>query len=117
MFANNKTFNIANAGRLGLENTELIVLSACQTAMEADSNGEEIAGVAYLFERAGADAVIASLWNAEDGTTKDIMVKFYDNLKQGMTKVEALRQAKLSYAMENVSPFYWSPLILIGDGE
>ncbi|MDE5087175.1 MAG: CHAT domain-containing protein [Trichodesmium sp. St16_bin2-tuft] len=117
LFANNKTFNIANAARLGLENTDLIVLSACQTAMKADSNGEEIAGVAYLFERAGADAVIASLWSAEDGTTKDIMVKFYDNLKQGMTKVEALRQAKLSYAMENVSPFYWSPLILIGDGE
>ena len=117
LFANNKTFNIANAARLGLENTDLIVLSACQTAMKANSNGEEIAGVAYLFERAGADAVIASLWNAEDGTTKDIMVKFYDNLKQGMTKVEALRQAKLSYAMEDVSPFYWSPLILIGDGE
>ncbi|MDE5084377.1 MAG: CHAT domain-containing protein, partial [Trichodesmium sp. St18_bin1] len=77
LFANNKTFNIANAARLGLENTDLIVLSACQTAMKADSNGEEIAGVAYLFERAGADAVIASLWNAEDGTTKDIMVKFY----------------------------------------
>jgi CHAT domain-containing protein/Tfp pilus assembly protein PilF len=117
LFANNKTFNIANAARLGLENTDLIVLSACQTAMKADSNGEEIAGVAYLFERAGADAVIASLWNAEDGTTKDIMVKFYDNLKQGMTKVEALRQAKLSYARSDVSPFYWSPLILIGDGE
>ena len=117
LFANNKTFNIANAARLGLENTDLIVLSACQTAMKANSNGEEIAGVAYLFERAGADAVIASLWNAEDGTTKDIMVKFYDNLKQGMTKVEALRQAKLSYAMEDVSPFYWSPFILIGDGE
>ena len=45
------------------------------------------------------------------------MVKFYDNLKQGMTKVEALRQAKLSYARSDVSPFYWSPLILIGDGE
>ncbi|ABG51863.1 Tetratricopeptide TPR_2 [Trichodesmium erythraeum IMS101] len=117
LFANNKTFNIANAARLGLENTDLIALSACQTAMKADSNGEEIAGVAYLFERAGADAVIASLWNAEDGTTKDIMVKFYDNLKQGMTKVEALRQAKLSYARSDVSPFYWSPFILIGDGE
>ena len=92
-------------------------MSACQTAITADSNGEEIAGVAYLFERAGADAVIASLWSAEDGTTKDIMVKFYDNLKQGMTKVEALRQAKLSDALEDVSPFYWSPLILIVDGE
>ena len=117
LFANNETLNIADAVLLGLENTDLIVLSACQTAMKADSNGEEIAGVAYLFERAGADAVIASLWNAEDQKTKDIMVRFYDNLKQGMTKAEALRQAKLSDALEDVSPFYWSPLILIGDGE
>jgi CHAT domain-containing protein len=45
------------------------------------------------------------------------MVRFYDNLKQGMTKAEALRQAKLSDALEDVSPFYWSPLILIGDRE
>ncbi|WP_353736088.1 MULTISPECIES: CHAT domain-containing protein [unclassified Okeania] len=117
LFANDETFHIRDAALLGLENTDLIVLSACQTAMKADSNGEEIAGIAYLFERAGADAVIASLWNAEDETTKDIMVKFYENLQQGMTKVEALRQAKLSYVREYVSPFYWSPLILIGDGE
>ncbi len=117
LFANDETFQIRDAALLGLENTDLIVLSACQTAMKADSNGEEIAGVAYLFERAGADAVIASLWNAEDETTKNIMVKFYENLQQGMTKVEALRQAKLSYVREYVSPFYWSPLILIGDGE
>ena len=116
LFANDETFHIRDAALLGLENTDLIVLNACQTAMKADSNGEEIAGVAYLFERAGADAVIASLWNAEDETTKDIMVKFYENLQQGMTKVEALRQAKLSYARQYVSPFYWSPLILIGDG-
>lgn len=116
LFANRETFNIADAALLGLENTDLIVLSACQTAMKADSNGEEIAGVAYLFERAGADAVIASLWNAEDGITKDIMVNFYENVKEGMTKVEALRQAKLGYVRDNIHPFYWSPLILIGDG-
>ncbi|NEQ40828.1 MAG: tetratricopeptide repeat protein [Okeania sp. SIO3I5] len=115
LFANDKTFHIRDAALLGLENTDLIVLSACQTAMKADSNGEEIAGVAYLFERSGADAVIASLWNVEDDTTKEIMVKFYQYLQQGMTKVEALRQAKLSYAREYVHPFYWSPLILIGN--
>ena len=48
MFANNETFNIADAALLGLENTDLIVLSACQTAMKADSNGEKIVGVVPL---------------------------------------------------------------------
>ncbi len=114
LFANGETFNIADAATLGLENTDLIALSACQTAMKADSNGEEFAGVAYLFERAGAAAVMASLWNAEDETTKEIMVEFYENVKGGMSKVDALRQAKLSHV--KVHPFYWSPLILIGDG-
>ncbi|NET52083.1 MAG: CHAT domain-containing protein [Merismopedia sp. SIO2A8] len=108
-----QNFDIANAALLGLQNTELITLSACQTALREDSNGEEIAGIAYLFERAGAKSVMASLWNAEDDTTKDIMVQFYENLKQGMSKGEALRQAKLSQVERH--PFFWSPFILIGD--
>ncbi|XWK91138.1 MAG: tetratricopeptide repeat protein [Phormidium sp.] len=107
-------FKIADAALLGLQNTELLTLSACQTAKEASSNGETISGVAYVFERAGAKAVIASLWSAEDKTTKEIMIKFYENLKKGMSKSEALRKAKISQI--NNHPFFWSPLILIGDG-
>ena len=112
-------YNIADAALLGLTNTQLIVLSACQTAQQADANGEEISGLAYLFERAGARAVIASLWNAADTATKDIMVQFYENLKQGMSKSEALRQAKLSYLKEHpdTHPFFWAPLVLIGNGD
>ena len=106
-------FNIADAALLGLQNVDLITLSACQTALETNSNGEEIAGLAYLFERAGAKATIASLWNVEDTTTQTIMVQFYQNLKQGMSKGEALRQAKLSQI--NSHPFYWATFILIGD--
>ena len=112
-------YNIADAALLGLTNTQLIVLSACQTAQQADANGEEISGLAYLFERAGARAVIASLWNAADTATKDIMVQFYENLKQGMSKSEALRQAKWSYlkARPDAHPFFWAPLVLIGNGD
>jgi CHAT domain-containing protein/Tfp pilus assembly protein PilF len=117
LFADNQKYNIADAALLGLKNTELITLSACQTAKEADSNGEEISGIAYLFERAGARSVIASLWNAEDSTTKDIMIEFYENLKKGMSKGEALRQAKLTQLERkpDLHPFFWSPFVLIGD--
>ena len=52
-----RNLNIASATLLGLKNTDLVVLSACQTAILANSNGEEFAGIAYLFERAGANAV------------------------------------------------------------
>jgi CHAT domain-containing protein/Tfp pilus assembly protein PilF len=112
LFADQR-FNIANAALLGLQNTELITLSACQTALQANSNGEEIAGLAYLFERAGARATIASLWSADDKTTQAIMVKFYENLKQGMSKGEALQKAKLSQIDSH--PFFWAPFVLIGD--
>jgi CHAT domain-containing protein len=106
-------FNIRDAALLGLQNTDLITLSACQTALQTKSNGEEISGLAYLFERAGAKAVIASLWSVEDETTQTIMEQFYQNLKKGMTKDEALRQAKLSQIDSH--PFFWSPFVLIGD--
>lgn len=116
LFADRK-LNIRDAALLGLENVDLIALSACQTAMEADSNGEEIAGLAYIFERAGAGAVMASLWNAHDGTTKEIMVEFYQHLKDGkMSKAEALQKAKLTQIYKYQHHSSWSPFILIGDG-
>ncbi|XZN97847.1 MAG: CHAT domain-containing protein [Microcoleus sp.] len=114
LFADRKELDIADAALLGLQNTRLLTLSACQTAMQANSNGEEISGVAYVFERAGAQAVMASLWSVDDSATKDLMVEFYQNINKGMSKNEALRQAKLSQIGRH--PFYWSPFILIGDG-
>jgi CHAT domain-containing protein/Tfp pilus assembly protein PilF len=111
--------NIADAAFLGLQNIDLITLSACQTALETESNGEQIAGLAYLFERAGAKSTIASLWNVYDETAPDIMVDFYKNINNKMSKGEALRLAKLKYINSYppllAHPFYWAPFILIGD--
>ncbi|WNF14454.1 tetratricopeptide repeat protein [Microcystis aeruginosa] len=112
LFANKEQYNIADAALLGLKNTELITLSACQTAKEANADGQEISGLAYVLERAGAKSVIASLWNAEDNTSAEIMTQFYQNLKNGMTKSEAMQKAKLSQIKSH--PYFWSPFILIG---
>jgi CHAT domain-containing protein/Tfp pilus assembly protein PilF len=119
LFANNQQYNIADAALLGLKNTELITLSACQTAKEANANGQEISGLAYVLERAGAKSAIASLWSAEDNTSAEIMTQFYQNLQKGMTKSEAIQQAKLSQIKKNpdLHPFFWSPFILIGDAQ
>jgi len=116
LFANNEQYKIADAALLVLKNTELIVLSACQTAKEANNaNGEEISGLAYVLERAGSKSVIASLWIAEDATTAEIMTAFYQNLQKGMRKSEAMQKAKLSQIKKH--PFFWSPFILIGDAQ
>ncbi|MDF5739675.1 CHAT domain-containing protein, partial [Nostoc sp. S13] len=110
-----KTLDIADAALLGLQGTQLITLSACQTAVDTNLNGIGLAGVAYIFERAGAKAVMASLWAVDDEATQELMVYFYQNLKQGMTKGEALQKAKLKLIADHRHPFYWSPFVLIGD--
>jgi CHAT domain-containing protein len=112
LFANNQQFPIADAALLGL-NTRLLVLSACQTAQPAQANGEEISGLAYVLERAGARAVMATLWSVEDQATRDLMINFYQNLNQGQNKAEALQQAKIAQIHRH--PYFWSAFLLIGD--
>ncbi|BAZ23773.1 TPR repeat-containing protein [Kalymmatonema gypsitolerans NIES-4073] len=106
-------FDIANAALLGLQGTQLLTLSACQTAQATNSSGEGIGGVAYIFERAGAKAVMAALWAVNDKATQSLMIEFYRNIKQGMSKGEALQKAKLKQIERH--PYYWSPFVLIGD--
>jgi CHAT domain-containing protein/tetratricopeptide (TPR) repeat protein len=63
---------------LSLTNVDLIVLSACETGIgDQLGNGEEILGLGYQFQRAGARAVIASLWQVDDGGTQVLMNAFY----------------------------------------
>ena len=112
-----KPLDIANAALLGLQGTQLITLSACQTAVDTNLNDAStgLTGVAYIFERAGAKAVMASLWAVDDEATQQLMIQFYQNIKQGMTKGEALQQAKLKLIKDHRHPYYWSPFVLIGD--
>ncbi|MDJ1180360.1 CHAT domain-containing protein [Roseofilum sp. BLCC_M91] len=117
LFANNTQWPIADAALLGLDHTRLINLSACQTARESDLEGNSISGVAYLFERAGAQAVMASLWSVSDEHTQTMMSNFYRYVGSGMSQGEALREAKLAQinTTDEDHPFYWSAFLLIGD--
>ena len=110
-----------------LTNVELIVLSACQTAVGGElGNGEEILGFGYLMQDAGARAAIASLWSVSDGGTQVLMNDFYRRLRSGASKSEALQQAQIAMIKGNLTageslpnpshPYYWSPFILIGNG-
>ncbi|MFM7355016.1 MAG: CHAT domain-containing protein, partial [Microcystis aeruginosa] len=124
LFANKREYELKDAVKLGLQNTELITIGACETAREVDGVG--LAGLAYVWERAGSKTTLASLWNATDFVqysqqnspelpTAAILNQFYANLQQGMTKAEALRQAKLAHI--DLHPFFWAAFILIGDGQ
>jgi CHAT domain-containing protein/Tfp pilus assembly protein PilF len=114
LFANRKFFNIADAALLGLKDTQLITLSACQTAMNSYLEGQEISGMAYVLERAGARAVMATLWNVDDARTQNLMADFYQNLAAGNSQAAALRDAKVKMVDKNLHPYFWSPFVLIG---
>ncbi|APB34678.1 hypothetical protein GlitD10_2344 [Gloeomargarita lithophora Alchichica-D10] len=108
-----RNFQVADVAQLPLKNTDLVVLSACQTAVRTEESGGELAGVAYLFELAGARSVIASLWSVDDQVTSELMVEFYRQIYSGKPKAIALQNAKLT--LINRHPYYWSPFILLGD--
>jgi len=72
---------------------ELLVLSACQTAV---GDRRATLGLAGMAVRSGARSTLATLWSVDDQSTALLMVKFYQNLTQpGLTKAEALRRAQL----------------------
>jgi CHAT domain-containing protein len=80
---------------------DLVVLSACQTALGKYASGEGYLGFAQAFFLAGARSLVLSLWNVDDEATALLMVRFYQNLlgkrpglKKPMPKAEALQEAK-----------------------
>ncbi|MCT7988414.1 CHAT domain-containing protein [Laspinema olomoucense] len=101
-----------------LPNVDLIVLSACQTAMGGQmGDGTEILGFGYQMQKVGAKAAIASLWSVDDGGTQALMTAFYNSLKTGENKTAALQKAQLALLESDYShPYYWASFILIGNG-
>ncbi len=98
-------------------NADLVVLSACETGLGQVVKGEGIIGLTRGFLYAGASNLLVSLWQVSDATTADLMVDFYDKMLEGMSKPEALREAKLQMIRrhpEYAKPYYWAPFVLVG---
>lgn len=117
--------NILFANQLGnlSLHADLAVLSACDTGTGKWRKGEGVFSLARAFNLAGVPNVVMSLWHLPDSTTPEIMVEFYNKLKQGSKKNEALRLAKLAYLQNHSSqpdqlhPFFWAGLVLSGSGK
>lgn len=96
---------------------ELVVLSACETALGKMVTGEGIIGLVRGFLYAGAKNLLVSQWQVSDAATADLMIEFYAAMLAGASKTEAIRQAKLNLmnsSAEYAKPYYWSSFVLIG---
>jgi CHAT domain-containing protein len=96
--------------------TDLVVLSACESQLGELSAGDEFVGLNRAFLFTGTPSVIASLWNVDDKATSVLMERFYTQLRNGLGKAEALRQAQLEVRAEYPHPYYWAAFVLSGNG-
>jgi len=97
---------------------ELLVLSACETALGDAKSALGLAGIAV---RSGASSTVATLWRVSDEASAILMSQFYDQLvqasKTGISKAEALRRAQIRVLRnsEYSSPYHWAAYVLLGN--
>jgi CHAT domain-containing protein len=98
-------------------NADLVTLSSCFSGFGEIDPSEGNLGIYRSFLIAGAKSVIISLWNVEDESTSLLFTKFYEHLKDGKSKSESLRLAKMYLKNETrfSAPYFWAPFILIGE--
>jgi tetratricopeptide (TPR) repeat protein len=100
-------------------NAELVVLSGCRTALGKEVNGEGLIGLTRGFMYAGAQRVVASLWQVSDDATAMLMQQFYQGMlgKQKLAPAAALRAAQLALQKDPRynAPYYWAAFTLQGE--
>ena len=109
---------------------DLVVLSACQSALGEEQAGEGLLGLSRAFQYAGARTVAATLWSVADQTTPELMQRFYRHLESGKPTDEAMQAAQVELIhgpievvnrhgrrqeMDASAPFYWAAFQIFGD--
>ncbi len=97
-----------------LDETYLVVLSACETGLGEVENGEGVFGLQRAFLIAGAESLVMSYWKVNDQTTMLLMEAFYDELVKTRDKHQAFVQAQLKVKEQYPSPKYWGAFSIIG---
>jgi CHAT domain-containing protein len=100
--------------QLDLEKTELVVLSACETALGDIRTGEGVFGLQRAFLAAGVSSLVMSLWKVSDQATAEFMVHFYRSWLSGASKRDALREARRQLREQYTDPQIWAAFVLVG---
>ncbi|MCH2042650.1 MAG: CHAT domain-containing protein [Saprospiraceae bacterium] len=103
-------YEVANTN---LANTELVVLSACETGRGDIDNNEGIMGLRRAFKLAGAQKIMVSLWKVPDAATAMLMSHFYTYYLEGKSVQNAFRLAQEKIRAEYPNPYYWGAFIIV----
>ena len=95
-------------------NADLVVLSACDTAL-GKMSGDGILGLSRSFTTAGVPSVVVSLWAISDDSTEYLMEHFYHRLQAGQGKAISLRGAMLDTMNKYPAPLNWAAFVLLGE--
>jgi CHAT domain-containing protein len=109
----------AEATAMDLEGTELVTLSACETGLGGVRSGEGVYGLQRSLAVAGARATLLSLWKVDDGLTATFMERYYNRLKAGEGRADALRDTQAEFREHKYSVYndirVWGAFQLSGD--
>ena len=105
--------NALEIAQTDLRGLDLVVLSACQTALGDIAQGEGVFGLQRGFKKAGAQSILMSLWEVDNDATHLLMTEFYKGWTSGLSKFAALRQAQAVVKEKYPDPKYWAAFILL----
>ncbi len=97
-------------------NSDLVVLSSCNSGLGSVDESEGILGMTKAFFEAGSKSVVVSLWEVNDKYTSKFMQLFYERLDEGFNKSKALRLAKIDFIKKySANPYFWGAFVLSGN--
>lgn len=100
--------------QLNLSNTELVVLSACETGLGQIEGNEGVYGLQRAFKIAGAKTLVMSLWQVPDYQTQELMTEFYKKfLNEKLPARQALRAAQDEMRRRHYEPYYWAGFVVV----
>lgn len=103
------------AQNLDLQNTSLVILSACETTLGYLDAGEGVYGLQRAFRAAGAGSIMTSLWKVDDNATRDFMIAFYRQYLKTKNKGDAFAFAQKEIKEKYIHPYFWGAFVMVGE--
>ena len=102
-----------NIARLDLSNTDMVVLSACQTG-QGNATAEGLYGLQRAFKKAGVGTMVMTLWSVNDKVATEFMIKFYESLvENNWDKHKAFEQTKSYIRTQHPDPYHWAAFVML----